>query len=473
MGQVFLGSSPGGRPVAVKLVHPGLASDAEFRRRFKREVEAARQVGGFHTAPVVDADADADIPWLVTAYVPGPSLAAALAEHGPFPLESALVLGAGLAEALEAIHAVGVVHRDLKPSNVLLASDGPRVIDFGIARAVDASGVTGHAGTPGFMAPELLSEGTVAPACDVFALGAVLAHVMGVRPFGEGPSEALVYRVVHKEPSLDGLPDPIRGIVARCLAKDPAARPKPAELLEALSPAGRSDAWLPPPVQEMLTRYPAPGTRPVSATSFTGHTPFSGHTPWPGPQAVPHLPPVAFTGNRFPVVLALVGHSLLFVLGIAFGILTLMGLGSLSNSGDRVLLALVLAVLCVAAIAMIRTPVIWLVPLIRELVSPCDLEISQNGIQVRFQGRLVRYPWHGIGRVTVRRADSPSGWSLCISPGPGTGHPPPRGPRMMLCYLERKSGWIVVMPVHRIKGSRRELEGVLLRYSGPHWGGNG
>src|SRR5437868_9843840 len=123
MGQVFLGSSPGGRPVAVKLVHAGFAADAEFRRRFKREVEAARQVGGFHTAQVVDADPDADTPWLVTAYVPGPSLASAIVEHGPFPPASTLVLGAGLAEALEAIHRVGVVHRDLKPSNVLLAAD--------------------------------------------------------------------------------------------------------------------------------------------------------------------------------------------------------------------------------------------------------------------------------------------------------------------------------------------------------------
>ncbi|WP_254715686.1 serine/threonine-protein kinase [Actinomadura sp. NAK00032] len=482
MGQVFLGSSPGGRPVAVKLVHPGLASDAEFRRRFKREVEAARQVGGFHTAPVVDADLDAPVPWLVTAYVPGPSLAAAVAEHGPLPLESALVLGAGLAEALEAIHEAGVVHRDLKPSNVLLAADGPRVIDFGIARAVDASGVTAHAGTPGFMAPELLSEGSVTPACDVFALGAVLAHVMGVRPFGEGPSEALVYRVVHKEPQLDGLPDPIRGIVASCLAKDPAARPKPPELLGALSPAGRTGAWLPQPVQEMLTRYPTTGTGPGAGTNpgaglgWTAVAPETRGSDSPlqsGPHAATRLPPVLFKGRRTPVALALVGHSLRFLLGLVLGLLALKGVVSMAASDGDAFLTLILAVLFVMAIALVRVPVIWLVPLIRDLLTPCDLEVSHNGIQVRFAGRLVRYPWHGIGRVVVRRAESPAGWSLCVSPAVGTGQPPPRGPRTMLCYLERKTGWIVVMPVHRIKGSRRELEGVLMRYAGPRWGGNG
>ncbi len=486
MGQVFLGSSPGGRPVAVKLVHPGLASDAEFRRRFKREVEAARQVGGFHTAPVVDADLDAPVPWLVTAYVPGPSLAAAVAEHGPFPLESALVLGAGLAEALEAIHLAGVVHRDLKPSNVLLAADGPRVIDFGIARAVDASGVTAHAGTPGFMAPELLSEGTVTPACDVFALGAVLAHVMGVRPFGEGPSEALVYRVVHKEPNLDALPAPLRDIVASCLAKDPAARPKPPELLDALRPAGGSGAWLPQPVQEMLTRYPAPGTDPAFGTgprvgagqgAGTGQGAAGEASGWtlvaPETHATTQLPPVLFKGNRLPVALALVGHSLRFLLGLVLGLFTLKGVVGMADSGGEPLLVLILAVLFVMAIALVRVPVAWLVPLIRELLSPCDLEISHNGIQVRFSGRLVRYPWQGIGRVVVRRADSPAGWSLCVSPAAGTGHPPTRGPRTPLCYLERKTGWIVVMPVHRIKGSRQELEGVLMRYSGARWGGNG
>ncbi|MGW5686033.1 serine/threonine-protein kinase [Nonomuraea sp. NPDC003754] len=205
MGEVFFGRSLGGRPVAVKLVHPVYAADREFRPRFKREVEAARTVGGFHTAPVVDADPDADRPWMVTAYVAGPSLAEALTEHGPLPAVTLRALGAGLADALKAIHKEGVIHRDLKPSNILLAADGPRVIDFGIARAVDASGATARVGTHGFMSPELLTGQALTPACDVFALGLVLAHAAGVRPFGEGPVEALNYWIVHQDPDLTGL----------------------------------------------------------------------------------------------------------------------------------------------------------------------------------------------------------------------------------------------------------------------------
>ncbi|MFB4305176.1 serine/threonine-protein kinase [Actinomadura sp. GTD37] len=485
MGQVFLGSSPGGRPVAVKVVHPGLAADAEFRRRFKREVEAARQVGGFHTAPVVDADPDAEIPWLVTAYVAGPSLAAAVAEHGPFPLESALVLGAGLAEALEAIHRVGVVHRDLKPSNVLLAADGPRVIDFGIARAVDASGVTAHVGTPGFMAPELLAEGTVAPACDVFALGAVLAHVMGVRPFGEGPSEALTYRVVHKEPVLDGLPAPLHGIVQRCLAKDPEARPDPAQLLESLSSARQNSAWLPQPVQEMLTRYPIPGTGPGPVqgsgptadnsgwTAVAPGPPNPGTVLQPGPPGPQQLPPVLFKGSIAPVAIALVGHSLRLLLGLLLGIFTVVSATDSGDLSDSTEVALVHAALFAIAVWLVRVPAMWMIPLTRDLLRPCELEVGQNGIQLQHGGRRVRYPWHGIARVVVRRADSPAGWAVCVAPAAGTGYPPPRGPRTPLCYLERKTGWIIVVPVHRIRGSRKEVEGVLMRYGGPRWGGNG
>ncbi|WP_232835998.1 serine/threonine-protein kinase [Actinocorallia populi] len=157
MGQVFLGRSPGGRPVAVKVVRPEYGRNSEFRRRFAVEVEAARRVGGFHTAPVVDADPQALTPWLVTAYVPGPSLREAVEAHGPLPEPSVQVLGAGLAEGLAAIHACDLVHRDLKPGNVLLAEDGPRVIDFGIARALEATSETATGltpGTPAFMAPE-------------------------------------------------------------------------------------------------------------------------------------------------------------------------------------------------------------------------------------------------------------------------------------------------------------------------------
>src|SRR5215510_9669293 len=204
MGEVFFGRSRAGRPVAVKVIYPVFANDAGFRRRFRLEVEAGRKVGGFHAAQVVDADPDAERPWMVTAYVAGPSLEQVLREHLALPMDSVKVLGAGVAEALGAIHAVGLIHRDLKPSNILLAEDGPHVIDFGVARAVDASGITARSGTAGFMAPEVLLGRPLTPACDVFALGVVLAVATGIRPFGAGPPEAVSYRVVHEEPDLSG-----------------------------------------------------------------------------------------------------------------------------------------------------------------------------------------------------------------------------------------------------------------------------
>jgi Serine/threonine protein kinase len=176
MGEVFFGRSRAGRPVAVKLIYPVFADDVEFRRRFRLEVDAGRKVGGFHAAQVVDADPDAERPWMVTAFVAGPSLGQILTEYQALPLDSVRVLGAGVAEALGAIHAAGLIHRDLKPSNILLAEDGPHVIDFGVARAIDDSGVTARSGTPGFMAPEVLLGQPLTSACDVFALGMVLAY---------------------------------------------------------------------------------------------------------------------------------------------------------------------------------------------------------------------------------------------------------------------------------------------------------
>jgi eukaryotic-like serine/threonine-protein kinase len=198
MGRVFLGRSPGGRAVAIKVIRAGLASDPAFRARFSREIAAARAVGGFYTAPVVDADTTGPQPWLAVAYVAGPSLLDAVAASGPLPPPAIRRLGLGLAEALQAIHAAGVVHRDLKPSNVLLAADGPRVIDFGIARAAESSSLTRTGtimGSAGFMAPEQITGAGVGPAADVFALGAVLTFAAtGQGPFGEGPTAALAYR---------------------------------------------------------------------------------------------------------------------------------------------------------------------------------------------------------------------------------------------------------------------------------------
>ena len=229
MGRVFLGVSPGGRPVAVKAIRAELAADPEFRARFGREVAAARRVSGVFTAQVVDADVDGPVAWMATAYVPGPSLAEAVDTHGPLPEASLLALAAGLAESLNAIHAAGVVHRDLKPSNVLLAEDGPRVIDFGISRAPESTMLTQAGlvvGSPGFMSPEQAMGTEVGPPSDIFNLGAVLAFAAtGEGPFGTGTTAALLYRVVHGTPSLDRVPPTVRPLIERCLAKDPGRAP--------------------------------------------------------------------------------------------------------------------------------------------------------------------------------------------------------------------------------------------------------
>jgi hypothetical protein len=258
MGEVFFGRSRAGRPVAVKLIYPAFANDAGFRRRFRLEVEAGRKVGGFHAAQVVDADPDAERPWMVTAFVAGPSLEQILSEGQALPLDRVRVLGAGVAEALGAIHAAGIIHRDLKPSNILLAEDGPHVIDFGVARALDASGVTTRSGTAGFMAPEVLLGRPLTSACDVFALGMVLAYAVGTRPFGVGLPEAIAYRVVHEEPDVSGLDPAIRDVVAACLAKEPSERPTPARILELLADPDPPSQRLPAPLRTVATTNKPP-----------------------------------------------------------------------------------------------------------------------------------------------------------------------------------------------------------------------
>ncbi|WP_255955213.1 serine/threonine-protein kinase [Streptomyces odontomachi] len=281
MGRVYLGRSAGGRTVAVKIVHPHFALDAQFRARFRREVEAARQVGGDWTAPVLDADPEASVPWVATGYVAGPSLAEAVtplsgaADAGqpgdgadparsivpvppaPLPESSVRVLGASLAEALAHVHSLGLVHRDVKPSNVLLTMDGPRLIDFGIARATDGTASltsTGASiGSPGYMAPEQIVGKGVTGAADIFSLGAVLAFAAtGRPPFPGDSSAALLYKVVHEEPELDGLTGDLLDVVTRCLAKDPAVRPTPQQLAHRLAPQGAAGlvaaGWLPAPL---------------------------------------------------------------------------------------------------------------------------------------------------------------------------------------------------------------------------------
>jgi eukaryotic-like serine/threonine-protein kinase len=299
MGQVYLARSPGGRAVAIKVIRPELAAKRGFRARFGREVAAAREVSGFFTAAVVGADPDAALPWMATAYVDGPSLADQVEERGPLSVREVVSLAAGLAEGLQAIHRTGLVHRDLKPSNVLLAGDGPRIIDFGISWVREVDRLTDDGivvGSPGFLSPEQALGREVGPASDVFCLGAVLSYAAtGWGPFGDGPTQALLYRVVHESPDLTLVPAALRRLIGGCLAKEPTHRPTTAQLLEQIAEiygppggdadmeAGRTGA---PAAEIALTQMPAtgdrlaeggrlePGTRRLDATS--GRSAYAG-----------------------------------------------------------------------------------------------------------------------------------------------------------------------------------------------------
>ncbi|GAA2599005.1 protein kinase domain-containing protein [Streptomyces lienomycini] len=272
MGRVYLARSDRGRTVAVKTVREELARMPDFRRRFAQEVRAAQRVGGEWTAPVLDADTDAPTPWVATGYVAGPSLAEVVdRQYGPLPSPTLRVLAAGLTRALQAIHGAGLVHRDLKPSNVLVTIDGPRVIDFGIARALDAStqsaeGLTkagAVVGSPGFMSPEQVRGEKVSYASDVFCLGAVLAYAAtGRMPFGtdEGGLHSLLFRIATEEADLTGVPEHWQGVVSACLVKEPEKRPTPEELLTSIEDVAGADAapggaWLPGEVLAELGRH--------------------------------------------------------------------------------------------------------------------------------------------------------------------------------------------------------------------------
>ncbi|MEE1782221.1 protein kinase [Streptomyces sp. SP17BM10] len=322
MGLVYLGRTAGGRTVAVKTVHAQFAADPEFRVRFRQEVAAARLVGGKWTAPVLDADTEGERPWVATGYVAGPALSTAVRDSGPLPAAAVRSLGVGLAEALAAVHGRGLVHRDVKPSNVLLALDGPRLIDFGIARALDATALTQSGfvvGSPGYLSPEQAGGAQAGPATDVFSLGAVLAYAAtGEAPFGSGVSaHVMLYRVLHEDPDLgplDAVDPRLRAIVAACLAKDPADRPSPERLRAWLASddpgAGErleQRAWLPPAVAgslaalavELLDLDVAAGTPaappPAAAPAPSAFGPPTGHFGPPPPSATtppsPYPPP--------------------------------------------------------------------------------------------------------------------------------------------------------------------------------------
>ncbi|WP_329266978.1 bifunctional serine/threonine-protein kinase/ABC transporter substrate-binding protein [Streptomyces sp. NBC_01451] len=285
MGVVYLARTEAGDLAAVKVIQPEYAEQAEFRARFRREATSAGRVDSPWVVPVLGADTEAEAPWLATAFVPGPSLAEAVAACGPLPTRAVRILGKVLARALAAVHDAGLVHRDVKPGNILLALDGPRLIDFGIARptAAGESELTADSvvvGTPGFLSPEQARAREVGPASDVFSLGCVLAYAAtGRLPFGTGTADALLYRTVHDTPELDGVDDAeLRALLQRCLAKEPAARPTAAEADTELvedAPADSID-WLPDAVVAMVADRSAemlalPGIEPTGISADAEH----------------------------------------------------------------------------------------------------------------------------------------------------------------------------------------------------------
>jgi hypothetical protein len=289
MGQVYLGFSPAGRAVAIKVIHPQFARDQEFLRRFSNEVAAASAVGGMYTAPVVDYDLKSSMPWLATAFVPGPTLATVISKHGPLPEAAVWRLAAGLAEALRAVHAKGLIHRDLKPANVLLADSGPHVIDFGISRAAQSMTQLTSAGmaigTPGYMSPEQAQVQNVGPASDMFSLGCVLAYAAtGNPPFGGENPATILYRIVSTDPDLTAIPPALRQVVDACLKKDPAQRPTPGQLITMINELG-------PAIPVTLGSFWPETVARVIATEQASQTP-AGLTPpsafagaAPGPDA--------------------------------------------------------------------------------------------------------------------------------------------------------------------------------------------
>lgn len=272
MGVVYRGVSASGRQVAVKLVHGPYAQEEEFRTRFRQEIAAARRVSGAFTAPVVDADPDADRPWMATLYVPGLNLAEVVEKDGPLSQRELRALGLGLTEALRDIHRVGLVHRDLKPGNVLMTEDGPRVIDFGISRASDNQSLTTTGrmiGTPPFMSPEqVASPRDVTPASDVFSLGSLLVFAaVGTGPFDADSPYITGYQVVYGTPDLDGVPEALLDIVERCLDKDPATRPELTDIHRMLQALPESDATGSPETGQSTQPRRRPTSRNTATTS--------------------------------------------------------------------------------------------------------------------------------------------------------------------------------------------------------------
>ncbi|WP_079152679.1 serine/threonine-protein kinase [Streptomyces sp. RTd22] len=299
MGSVYLSRTRGNQPVALKVIRREFAQNDDFRRRFEQEVTAARRVQGYHIVPVVDHDTSGELPWLASAYVPGLALDDALGRYGPLPMPAAFQLIGCTAQALHAVHAASVIHRDLKPSNILLSSNGPFVIDFGIARAADATQLTrsgGFIGTPQYMSPEHAFGKPVTAATDIFALGLIAAVVAtGRHPYGDGAGISIAAQIANtaqQPPDLSGYPDELRPLLERCLAADPEQRPTPAELAELCRRAAARElrdfsGWLPAPITEEIARRERVAQQPPEPAQ----PPMPTHTPTQTPTQTPTYAP--------------------------------------------------------------------------------------------------------------------------------------------------------------------------------------
>ncbi|MEU0602730.1 serine/threonine-protein kinase [Streptomyces sp. NPDC006393] len=415
MGRVYLGRSPSGRRVAVKVVRNEIADDPGFRGRFRREVELAMRVGGYWTAAVVDADPDGPEPWIASEYIPGPSLHRRIADDGPLPAAEVRDLGAGLAEALASIHALGLVHRDLKPSNILLTDTGPRVIDFGISKALEGSGAstalthTGVVmGTPGFMSPEQATGARIGTPSDVFSLGAVLAYAAtGAEPFGTGTPVALLYRVVGEEPDLSAVPDELRHTIALCLAKDPARRPSPAGLVALLTGGEHPTEPVPAPLPTVAY------TRSVEAAAATGPAasaePEAEVAQADAPLGLIDGGEDRFWGIRFRRLF----DALLWVavLGtVPLGVAMAQGVDVVANWGAVLTLYLIFAVPAAAYF--------WAA--CRPFRETAELGVGREGVTLRRGHGTAELPWRELERVLVSVGSAPYSVTLfCRFRDPG------------------------------------------------------
>jgi serine/threonine protein kinase len=398
MGTVHLARSPGGRLVALKVIRPELADDSGFRARFGREIEAVRKVGGAFTAAVVDADPEAERPWLATEYLPGPTLQQAVDAEGPLRPDGVRYVAAGLAEALVAIHRAGVVHRDLKPSNILLTDNGPRVIDFGIARALEDVNLTATGiviGTPGYLSPEQITGAPVGPASDLFSLGGVVVFAAtGQGPFGRGPLSALMHRVVHEDPRIPPLPDDLAGVVRGCLSRRPEQRPTPAGVLAALSPV--HPVQLPTATTAQFpTLTPTRVFEPAPSASHFADPPAPAQLP---KERQPPMPPAQLPVQPDPVGPTFKTSrtwSVLMTLWLTFFTVSI---GWFSNSSARMGYdgqALVCWLISLVGLWMLA----WRLPFLFS--RKVRLVVSADGLTTTRAGRTGSIPWSSVSRIRL------------------------------------------------------------------------